>query len=58
MEGAAIAHVCKKNGVRFRSVKCITNVAGNGSMTGQYEESKARCLTVLTEALGRYLRIA
>jgi nucleoside phosphorylase len=58
MEGAAIAHVCKKNGVRFRAVKCITNVAGKGSMTGQYEESKARCLTVLTEALGRYLRIA
>lgn len=58
MEGAAIAHVCKKNGVRFRAVKCITNVAGKGSMTGQYEESKVRCLTVLTEALGRYLRIA
>ena len=56
MEGAAIAHVCKKNGVRFRAVKCITNVAGKGSMTGQYENAKAECLAVLTDALGRYLR--
>lgn len=55
MEGAAIAHVCKKNGVRFRAVKCITNVAGKGSMTGQYENAKAECLSVLTDALGRYI---
>lgn len=55
MEGAAIAHVCKKNGVRFRAVKCITNVAGKGSMTGQYENAKEKCLAVLTDALGRYI---
>jgi adenosylhomocysteine nucleosidase len=57
MEGAAIAHVCKKNGVKFRSLKCVTNVAGRGSMTGQYENSKSECLAVLTESLGRYLAV-
>jgi adenosylhomocysteine nucleosidase len=57
MEGAAIAHVCKKNGVKFRSLKCVTNVAGRGSMTGQYENSKSECLAILTESLGRYLAV-
>jgi nucleoside phosphorylase len=55
MEGAAIAHVCKKNGVRCRMVKCITNVAGHGAMTGQYEVNRESSLARLTEALKNYL---
>lgn len=55
MEGAAVAHICKKNDVACRSIKCITNVAGKGSMTGQYEHSRALCLEKLKEALGEYL---
>jgi len=51
MEGAAIAHVCLKAGVPCHSVKCVTNVAGKGSMTGQYEENKKRCLARLSETL-------
>jgi len=51
MEGAAIAHVCLRAGIPCRSVKCVTNVAGKGSMTGQYEENKQRCLARLSEAL-------
>jgi nucleoside phosphorylase len=56
MEGAAIAHVCRKNGVRCRMVKCVTNVAGKGAMTGQYEVNRQYALGRLTEALGGYLR--
>ena len=51
MEGAAIAHVCKREGVRCHAVKCVTNVAGNGSMTGQYEENSRRCLERLSNAM-------
>ena len=55
MEGAAIAHVCKKNGVRFRAVKCITNVAGKGAMTGQYEANRETALARLAEAMKEYV---
>ena len=51
MEGAAIAHVCRKSGVPCRSLKCVTNVAGKGSMTGQYEENKRRSLERLSSVL-------
>jgi len=51
MEGAAIAHVCEKNAIPFRSLKCVTNVAGGGSMTGQYQDNSARCLTCLRNAV-------
>ena len=51
MEGAAIAHVCRRCGIPCRSLKCVTNVAHRGSMTGQYEENKRRCLERLTAAL-------
>lgn len=51
MEGAAIAHVCKKNGVPCYSVKCVTNVAGKGSMVGQYDDNRAKCLVRLSAAL-------
>jgi len=55
MEGAAIAHVCLKVKVPCYAVKCVTNVAGKGSMTGQYEENRKRCLSRLSEALGTIL---
>ena len=51
MEGASIAHVCKKNGIPCFSVKCVTNVAGRGSMVGQYDDNRARCLARLSDAL-------
>ena len=51
MEGAAIAHACLKNRIPCRSLKCVTNVAGKGSMTGQYEANKARCLERLAAAM-------
>ena len=52
MEGAAIAHVCKREGVRCRAVKCVTNVAGKGMMTGQYRANSRRCLERLSAAMG------
>ena len=51
MEGAAIAHVCKREGVRCHAVKCVTNVAGKGSMLGQYEENTRRCLERLSHVM-------
>ena len=51
MEGAAIAHVCKREGVSCHAVKCVTNVAGKGSMLGQYEENTRRCLERLSSAM-------
>lgn len=51
MEGAAIADVCDKEGVKFVSVKCVCDVKGKGSMTEQYWETKERCLKTLCSAL-------
>lgn len=51
MEGAAVAQVCEKNGVPCRIVKSVTNVQGQGTMTGQYKDNLARALRTLTEAL-------
>ena len=55
MEGAAIAHVCKRQGVKCLSLKCVTNVAGKGSMTGQYEINRRICLEKLTTAMKEIL---
>ena len=55
MEGAAVAHVCRKNGVRCRMVKCVTNVAGKGSMTGQYENNRELALGRLAAAMKSYI---
>ena len=55
MEGAAIAHVCKREGVRCHAVKCVTNVAGKGSMIGQYEENTRRCLERLSDVMKELL---
>jgi len=51
MEGAAIAHVCARAGIACVSFKCVTNVVGRGSMTGQYAENRARCLEKLGNAM-------
>ncbi len=56
MEGAAIAHVCMRRGVRCLSFKCVTNVAGGGSMTGQYQENMSRCLEALRAAMKELMR--
>jgi len=55
MEGGAIAHVCKRCGVPCVSLKCVTNVAGKGSMTGQYAVNRQRCLACLSEAMKEIL---
>lgn len=55
MEGAAIAHVCEKNGITCRAIKCVTNVAGGGSMVGQFEENRRQCLAILSDAIRTYL---
>jgi len=51
MEGAAIAHVCERNGVPCTLFKCVNDVHGQGSMTGQYLEYRAMCLGKLTAFL-------
>lgn len=56
MEGAAIAHVCKQNRVKCLSLKCVSDVAGKGSMTVQYEANKVRCLLRLGDFLRDFLR--
>ena len=56
MEGAAIAHVCKQNRVKCLSLKCVSDVAGKGSMTAQYEANKVRCLLRLGGFLRDFLR--
>ena len=55
MEGAAIAHVCKNAWVKCSSIKCVTDVAGRGSMTGQYMDNRARCVEKLAAAMGDLL---
>ena len=55
MEGAAIAHVCEKEGVACHSVKCISDVHGKGSMTEQYLDSIPFCQKRLAEAVCRLL---
>ena len=55
MEGAAIAHVCEINGVPCRMLKCITDVHGKGSMTGQYKDNLAKALYILKGALISWL---
>ena len=51
MEGAAIAHVCELNGVPCRMLKCISDVHGKGSMTGQYKDNLAKALRSLFGAV-------
>jgi len=51
MEGAAVAHVCRRCGVPCRLYKCVTNVRGQGTMTGQYAVNKAKALDALAAAM-------
>ena len=51
MEGAAIAHVCKLNHVKCIEFKCVSDVAGGGSMTRQFRDNRERCLAVMSEAM-------
>ena len=51
MEGAAIAHICEKEGVPCRSVKCISDVHGRGAMTEQYLDNIPLCQQKLGEAV-------
>ena len=55
MEGAAIAHVCEINGVPCRILKCITDVHGKGSMTGQYKDNLEKSLGILKDAVLNWL---
>jgi len=50
MEGAAIAHVCEKNGVRCRALKCLTNIVGSGA-TVAFEANLTRALNRLRAAV-------
>ncbi len=47
MEGAAIAQVCEKAGVKLVMHKCITNVYGCGDLHEQYRQNSPRCLEIL-----------
>lgn len=51
MEGAAVAHVCERNGVPCRIVKAISDVHGEGSMVGQYRDCRAVALSALADAM-------
>ena len=55
MEGAAVAHVCKLADVKCVSLKCVSDVAGRGSMTGQYLDNRVRCLVKLSQAMKELL---
>ena len=47
MELGAIAHVASRAGVPLYSWKAISDVAGQGTMTGQYKINLDRCLAIL-----------
>ena len=55
MEGAAVAHVCKMADVKCVSLKCVSDVAGRGAMTGQYLDNRVRCLVKLSQAMKELL---
>lgn len=55
MEGAAIAHVCERCGVKCRMLKSVSDVHGRGDMTGQYQNNLAKALGCLGDALAAWL---
>lgn len=57
MEGAAIAHVCETAGVPCLSWKCVSDVHGRESMTGQYKENLAHCLSRLSDFVATALPV-
>lgn len=56
MEGAAVAHVCETNGVPCRMLKCLSDVHGQGAMTGQYKDNLAKALAALSATLSALCR--
>ena len=49
MELGAIAHVAYHAGIDVYSLKAVTNVVAQGSMTAQYKENLPRCLDILAK---------
>ena len=47
MECAAVAQICEAAGVRCVAFKCVTDVRGQGAMTGQYVDNLKGCLAKL-----------
>ena len=56
MEGAAIAHVAYRAGVKFRSIKSVSDVAGSGSTTDQYLANLKIALSSLSAALPAFFK--
>ena len=55
MEGAAIAHVCERNGMKCRMIKVVSDVHGKGSMTGQYLQNRESTLARLRASIPAWL---
>lgn len=56
MEGAAIAHVAYRAGVKFRSIKSVSDVAGSGSTTDQYLSNLKIALSSLSAAIPAFFK--
>ena len=56
MEGAAIAHVALRAGVRCRMVKSVSDVAGSGSTTDQYLANLKVALASLSAAIPAFYK--
>ena len=56
MEGAAIAHVAYRAGVKCRSIKAVSDVAGSGSTTDQYLANLKIALSSLSAAVPAFFR--
>ena len=55
MEGAAIAHVCERNGMKCRMLKVVSDVHGKGAMTGQYLQNRESALSRLRASIPAWL---
>lgn len=55
MEGAAIAHVCERNGMKCRMLKVVSDVHGKGAMTGQYLQNRESTLSRLRASIPAWL---
>ena len=55
MEGAAIAHVCERNGAKCRLLKVVSDVHGRGPMVGQYRQNLEFALSRLRAAIPAWL---
>ena len=55
MEGAAIAHVCERSGMKCRMLKVVSDVHGKGTMTGQYLQNRESTLARLRASIPAWL---